>query len=380
MKDRINVPELRFKGFEGEWEEKRLGDVVDSLPSKKHQIKNAEILTKGKYEVVDQGYSKIAGYSNNAELLFTSVPVVIFGDHTTEVKFRNEQFVVGADGTKLLKFSINGDNLFLFYNILKNNVQQSGYKRHFTDLKEKNLSIPNIEEQTRIATFFALLDNEIESIEKKIELLEKRKKGLMQRIFSQELRFLDENGEDYPDWVERRLGDLLIEDKERVKEYDGNKQISVKLKNGGVCARNMNGSESNSFPSLFRRHAGEFIYGIQNFHLGAIGIIPLELEGYFSSSFLVSFKILEDLNVYYLEHYFKLESNYKKFENKCIGTGSKLLYPNDFLSESLLFPCISEQQKIATFLSKLDEEITDHHERLSLLKERKQGLMQRVFI
>ena len=97
------IPKLRFTGFSGEWKEKKLGDVLKAIPTKLYQIKNTEILENGKYKVVDQGKNKIAGYSNNIDKLFKNDEAIVFGDHTTILKYIDFDFIVGADGTKILK-------------------------------------------------------------------------------------------------------------------------------------------------------------------------------------------------------------------------------------------------------------------------------------
>lgn len=178
---------LRFKDENGnpfpEWEEKKLGEVLVSISTKKHQIKSTEISETGNYRVVDQGQDSIAGYYNDGNKKFTDFPVIVFGDHTTILKYVDFEFIVGADGTKLLK-NKNNDNLkFLYYNLTFNNVKQEGYKRHFTILSEKYLQIPSSKEQQKIADFLSAIDNKIDTVAKQIDKTEQWKKGLLQKMF-----------------------------------------------------------------------------------------------------------------------------------------------------------------------------------------------------
>jgi len=178
------TPKLRFPEFDGDWEEKRFKDIFSSIPTKKYQIKNIDFLKTGKFKVVDQGKKEIAGYSNNEDKLLKNTGVIIFGDHTTILKYIDFDFIVGADGTKILKNKNKNDDLkFLYYNLVINNVEQDGYKRHFSILKEKSLKIPQKPEQEKIALFLTSIDDIINSMETKITALENWKKGLMQKMF-----------------------------------------------------------------------------------------------------------------------------------------------------------------------------------------------------
>ncbi|WP_291099385.1 MULTISPECIES: restriction endonuclease subunit S [unclassified Flavobacterium] len=178
--------ELRFTDDKGnafaDWKKKKLGECLQSLPTKKHQIKTAEIKEFGKYKVIDQGQNLIAGYCDEIEFLFTNYPIIVFGDHTTALKYIDFEFVVGADGTKLLKCK-NDNPKYVFYNLIFNNIQQQGYKRHFTMLSEIHLQIPSLKEQTKIANFLSAIDDKINQCQAQIANTEVWKKGLLQRMF-----------------------------------------------------------------------------------------------------------------------------------------------------------------------------------------------------
>ena len=110
---------IRFKQDDGndfpDWEEKKLGEVLTTISTKPYQIKSKDILKKGKYTVIDQGQDKIAGYSNDEKKLLTNKKVIVYGDHTTIVKYVDFNFIVGADGTKILEPKNNDYTLFLYY-------------------------------------------------------------------------------------------------------------------------------------------------------------------------------------------------------------------------------------------------------------------------
>lgn len=179
--------QIRFKADDGsdypEWEEKKLGEVVESLPTKKYQLNSSKFEQFGLYPVIDQGSDFIAGYSNDESLVFSNTPVIVFGDHTTILKYVNFSFVIGADGTKVLKPKPDYNEKYVFYSINFNNVKQEGYKRHFTILQAVLLQLPCLEEQTKIANFLSAIDSKIEQVAQQLEAAKQFKKGLLQQMF-----------------------------------------------------------------------------------------------------------------------------------------------------------------------------------------------------
>ena len=184
---KIFSQEIRFKDENGKefpkWEKKKLGDVLYSIPTKKYQIKSSEIKFEGKYAVIDQGKYLIAGYSDLEQNLFKQTPVIVFGDHTTVIKYIDFYFIVGADGTKILKSDNKNNIKYIYHNLSFNNIQQEGYKRHFSLLSRIKLHMPNYEEQTKIANFLSAIDEKIEIISIQTEKTELWKKGLLQKMF-----------------------------------------------------------------------------------------------------------------------------------------------------------------------------------------------------
>ncbi len=142
----------------------KIEDITIPIGNKNNQIQTKEILKEGKVPVVSQGQNLIDGYSNETEKTITDLPVIMFGDHTRNVKYIDFPFVIGADGTKFFK-SINCDEHYIFYLIsfISLKLRNRGYARHYTLLKEEWLPLPPFAEQKRIVT----------AIEKLLPLCEK---------------------------------------------------------------------------------------------------------------------------------------------------------------------------------------------------------------
>ena len=177
------TPKLRFPGFEGEWGEKKLGDVCNSITPPLKLQSNA-YLSAGKYPVIDQSQSLICGWTNDDDGLITNVPVIVFGDHTCALKYIDFPFVQGADGVKILSPKNGCNPQFVYQAFVSNPVKQDGYKRHFSDFKEKIYYFPTtLPEQQKIADCLSSLDEEIKAQQQKVEALKEHKKGLMQKLF-----------------------------------------------------------------------------------------------------------------------------------------------------------------------------------------------------
>lgn len=183
LMQQIFTKELKFQDNDDEWEWLNFEEIFKSVSTKKYQIKNAEINTTGTYEVIDQGQKDIAGYHNDESKLFKELPILIFGDHTTIVKYRNKPFIVGADGVKLLSSKINVDMKYMYYALNYFNIKPEGYKRHFSIIKKIDLPVPILKEQNQISSFFSAFDEKINFIQSQIEYMEEYKKGLLQKMF-----------------------------------------------------------------------------------------------------------------------------------------------------------------------------------------------------
>ena len=178
----------RLPGFTGEWGKYKFNDLFNTIPAKNFQIQKNDYLEVGQYPVVDQGKVRIIGFSNNKEKLL-KVPfggVIVFGDHTREVKYINFDFVVGADGTQILfeKDQNISFTKYLYYVLSNKHIQNDGYSRHFKYVKEFNYKIPNIKEQQAIIDILSQADKEIELLQKDLEEEIHKKKALMQLLLT----------------------------------------------------------------------------------------------------------------------------------------------------------------------------------------------------
>jgi len=174
------------------WETKKFDEVFIKINGKVFQLQTKEYLQSGNFPIIDQGQEKIVGYTDNLHKLFKCPKngIIVFGDHTRILKFIDFDFAIGADGTQLLEVKEKYSTKFLFYFLLKNEVPNTGYNRHFKFLLEMGYNIPNLAQQTRIAQILSDMDAEIEALEKKIAKYKNLKQGMMQELLTGKVRLV----------------------------------------------------------------------------------------------------------------------------------------------------------------------------------------------
>jgi type I restriction enzyme S subunit len=181
--------EVQFKEFKHEkWIEHEYDDLFETISGKKNQITKERYRDDGKYPIVDQGQSRIVGYTNE-EKVFLNVPIIVFGDHTRIIKWIDFPFVVGADGTQLLKTKSICDLKYGFYILSNMRLTNLGYSRHFKIVKESSFYVPtNKKEQNKVVRTLSLFDRDLEILSTIMDKILAQKKGLMQKLLTGKIR------------------------------------------------------------------------------------------------------------------------------------------------------------------------------------------------
>jgi type I restriction enzyme S subunit len=252
--------------------------------------------------------------------------------------------------------------------------QESGGIPQLTGEQLYNYKIltPPLPEQRAIADCLSTWDSAIRATEQLIAQKELQKKWLMQQLLTGKKRLKGFSGE----WRERKLGEFLVESRILSEDSSPDRRITVKLSLNGVEKREVRGTESKDSTLYFIRKAGQFIYGKQNLHKGAFGIIPDELNEFESSQDLPAFDFKDNVNDQYFLLFISQDWFYKSLENIASGTGSKRIHPKSLFKVKVLWPKFAEQQAIASILSESDRELDLLRNRLQKIREQKKGLMQ----
>lgn len=416
-----NVPELRFPEFEGEWNILKLNEV---LLDKTEGIKRGPFGGALKKEIfVNEGYAiyeqRNAIYDNQEFRYY------INKDKYEEMKSFEVQpgdLIMSCSGTigklskipkdykkgiinqALIRFRTKSNILsqyFLFYmrsNIMQRKILEVNPGSAITNLipvKElKNLCfpLPNLNEQEKIGTFFSKLDRQIELEEKKLELLEQQKKGYMQKIFSQELRFKDENGNEYPEWEEKKLGEigttfsgLTGKTKEDFGIGDSKYITYMNVYKNTIVDEdliekvNVNETEKQN---LVKK--GDIFFTASSETPNEVGIssvLNYDLEDTYLNSFCFGFRLnTESVLPTFLVRL--LESNDMRKEIFPLAQGSTRfnISKKELLKITILIPYKDEQIKINDFLTLYDGKLKKCKRRIEYLKLVKKALLQKMFI
>lgn len=366
MSEEKLVPKLRFSGFTDEWKSYKLGEIglfKNGVNKSKEDfgsgypfinledIFDKDYLLNKEYSLVKVSKKELKEYNlNKGDVLFVRSSVKPSGVGLTTVI--NENLINTVFSGFIIRFRENKQILDLnfkryCFNItsFRNSLMSKSTTSANTNINQQSLSkltinAPCIDEQKKIASFLEIIDKKIELLNKKSEYYIKFKKYLMQQIFTQKLRF-DDNCQ----YKTKQVKDFLIESK--IEGIDDiNKRLTVKLNLKGITVRESKTIEIEGATKQFIRKTGQFIYGKQNLHKGAFGIIPKELDGYLTSSDIPSFDFKGGIEPKWFYYYFARKSFYEKLENLSTGTGSKRISPKEFLNIKIIVPEFKEQHKI----------------------------------
>lgn len=164
---------LLLKSLPTNWDVVLFDDLIEDVTGGNDKLLKNEIFDSGSIPVIDQGKKLIIGFSNRKTAIVKKrPPYIIFGDHTRSIKYIDFDFIIGADGTKILKIKTgkNCDTKYVYYFLCTLGIPDTGYNRHYKYLKQAKIPLPPLETQKKIA---AILDAADEYRQKTKALIEK---------------------------------------------------------------------------------------------------------------------------------------------------------------------------------------------------------------
>ncbi|MBZ0417196.1 restriction endonuclease subunit S, partial [Acinetobacter baumannii] len=290
-----------------------------------------------------------------------------------------------------IKNDLNRDFLIQFSNTSKFRLHMQSIMVGSTQVHIRNqdyfsteLYTPSLLEQTKIASFLSTVDEKISQLTQKHELLSQYKQGMMQKLFSQQIRFKADDGSEFGEWEEVALSkvsdvrDGTHDSPSYVK--DGYPLITSKnLKNGKLDLTDINLISEDDYLNINKRSAvniGDIIFGM----IGTIGNPVLLNSDGFAIKNVALIKEKDELLNIYLIHYLNSSFFAKQVALLNAGNTQKFLALGQIRSLSIHKPQLAEQTKIANFLSSIDQKIEVVAQQIEQAKQWKKGLLQQMFV
>ena len=394
-----NNPKLRFKDKNGnaypEWEEKKIGDIC--------KINMGQSPDSSSYNDNKDGIPLIQG---NADILnrvtfpkrYTNKPTKICEIGSLIMTVRApvgyiaksyHKACIGRGVCELIPKE-STDFLFQFMQKIEDSWKKIEQGSTFSavnrnDIENLRINIPCLNEQEKIAGFLSKVDELINECEGEVKDLEEQKKGLMQKIFTQQIRFKDSNNNPYSDWEEKTLYEITDV---RDGTHDSPKYIASGYplitsknltKDGKLDFSDISYISELDFNEINKRskvHIGDILFGM----IGTIGKPVLIKEDNFAIKNVALIKNNQNNINKYLVHYLQSDNILRQFYVEIAGGTQKFIALGVIRNLIIKLPCLEEQEKIAKVLSKIDELIEEKKALLSDWQQFKKGLLQQMFV
>nr|WP_104490048.1 restriction endonuclease subunit S [Acinetobacter indicus] len=396
----MTTPKLRFKEFGGDWELDLLGNLVQIKsgysPSKYELDKSGEMPFLKVEELNNcdkyQEYSRFYTERNSDAVPSKSVVFPKRGAAILNNKVRILRVDALLDSNLMALIPQHSlDAEYLYYLINKIELYKIADTSTIPQINNKHIEpysiyLPSKEEQTKIASFLSNVDEKISQLTQKHELLSQYKQGMMQKLFSQQIRFKADDGSEFGEWEDKPLNEIAS--KRSGKNKDGS--ISEVLTNSAtqgiikqsdyfereiVTESNLNG--------YYIVNLDDFVYNPRISVHAPVGPIKRNKKCLGVMSPLYTVFTVSEGNLAYLEYFF--DSNFwhdyvKGVANSGARHDRMNITNKDFFDMPILYPCLEEQTKIANFLSAIDQKIEVVAQQIEQAKTWKKGLLQQMFV
>jgi type I restriction enzyme S subunit len=412
MSEAVNIPQLRFPEFSGEWESTKVGRISNKIvaggtPSTLkveywggdiRWMSSGELNYKKVFEVEKRITTLGLNKSSTKEIPEHCILIGLAGQGKTRGTVAmnmlglciNQSIAAIHPNNNVFDFNFLYHNLDNRYDELRRLSTGEGGRGglNLQIIKTLDISLPTKLEQQKIAAFLTAVDNKIEKLSKKQALLGEYKKGLMQQIFSQEIRFKADDGSDFPDWEEKKLGDVC-------KLQGGYAFKSAEFQKHGIpIIRISNISNNNDFidnrnlvyyneiknSDKFIIKNGDLIVAMSGATTGKSSIYNLIEDAYLNQR-VGLFKANNSL----LDYGFLIQIVFSyifatQLDSVLVAGAQPNVSSKDIEGFEISLPSKIEQNKIANFLSSIDSKIEQVGKQLDESKQFKKALLQQMFV
>lgn len=405
-----NIPKLRFPDFTDEWQVKRLGDIADKVGDRNMTGSASVVLTNsavhGVIPQTDFFDKEIAVQGNLTNYYKTKKDDFVYNPRISTSApvgpFKRNNFGNGVlsplyslyrfkDG-EILKYFEQYLTATYWHKYMKDVANYGARSDRMAISNNDMLALPfpypSKKEQKKVANFLTVADEKIAAIDKKVGLLKQYKKGVMQKIFTQQIRFKDESGNEYPDWESKELGEVF--DRITHKNKENNQNVLTISAQQGLVSQTDYFSKlvaAKNVTNYYLLQRDDFAYNKSysaGYPMGAIKRLKYYEKGIVSTLY-ICFRAKDGLDVGFFEHVFDFGLQNSEIE-KVAQEGARNhgllnIGVEEFFSIELLVPTSKqEQQKIADFLSAIDNKIKAEEAKLAGAKKFKKALLQRMFV
>jgi type I restriction enzyme, S subunit len=395
------VPKLRFSGFEGEWVQNKLSDLYQLISGQHLNPDEYQTITsnsnpyftgpsdftndksqickwaekEGKVAIEQDILFTVKG-NGVGSLMFLKLPKVTIGRQLMAVRANS--------ASSLLLFHYLQTKKDYYFSLASGNMIP-GLSRN--DIMSTDLTFPPLPEQTKIAEFLTAIDKRIELLTAKKEKLTLYKKGVMQKIFNQEIRFKKDDGGEFPEWEEKTLDEIA----ERVtrKNRENNLNVLTISAQQGLVSQLEYFNKSVSAKDVtnyYLLEKDEFAYNIsysEGYPMGAIKRLKKYDKGVVSTLY-ICFRFNKSVSKTFMEQYFEAGLQNLAIEKVAQegvrNHGLLNIGVKDFLGIALRLPSKHEQIRISNFFVAIDAHIQIVEQQITLNQTYKKGLLQQMFV
>ena len=392
-------PKLRFKEFDGDWTlttlnqlSTKIGDGIHATPKYDESgtipFINGNNLVNGRI-AINENTKRISSeefQKYNQILSDRTLFLSINGTIGNLAFYKNEKVLLGKS-VCFINLKNDLDKKFI-YLLLQSPQLTKTLNSELTGTTIKNLSLATVRnlefycpieaEQTKIASFLSAVDEKISQLTKKHELLSQYKQGMMQKLFSQQLRFKADDGSEFREWEEKELKDIaeinpkskklpesfIYIDLESVEKGQLLLQKNIELQDAPSRAQRLLAKGDVLFQMVRPYQQNNYYFNLSGEYVASTGYAQIRTK-------------LDSKFIYYALH----EKTFlDEVMNRCTGTSYPAINSSDLSSIEILIPCLEEQTKIANFLSAIDQKIEVVAQQIEQAKTWKKGLLQQMFI
>lgn len=398
-KEMKRVPKLRFPEFTDDWEQRKLGEIYTERNERGND--NLEILSVSIHHGVSSGEldSNVLGKNVKRSEDKSLYKHVYEGDLVFNMMrawqgaigiVKNEGMISPAYISaipnknvypKFMDYCLRREEVITQINNLSYGVTDFRKRLYWNGFTKVNIMLPSVQEQDKLTELFHNLDKFITLHQRKLEKLKELRKGVMQKLFSQEVRFKADDGSEFPEWEKKPFGDVVSEFKVKTKVEDEDTLLSCAINGMFLNSELFGHQRGQSNIGYLKIKKGTLILSAQNLHLGNANV-NLRFEHGIISPAYKTYDIV-GCSAEYMSQWAKWDMTKQFFYNATTVGASECRRNVDWnmlYSQLFAVPCLPEQQKIADCLSSLDDGIAKQKATLAAWEELKKGLLQQMFV